>query len=209
MRGTCSQFGSALWISLLCVLAGCSVNETGLLGSKTVADETVDSVADGGGKGVARDTAKRRDDVELLADQLMRLINIERFDIGAVELDVALAAIATRYACKMIDDDYFGHIDPATGQGLVERMRAAHYDYSSVGENLAAGIARASDILDAWLLSEPHREVMLDPDFTRAGIGVRHGGEYGTYCVLLLAEPAEGDGGEKGFSHQHVLIHQP
>ena len=91
----------------------------------------------------------------------------------------------------MIDEGFFGHVNPMTGHGLGERMHSSDYEYLSVGENLAAGIDRPCELLDAWLLSEPHREVMLDPSFTKAGIGVGHGGEYGTYCVLLLAEPAE------------------
>ena len=167
----------------------------GLLGQKSLSADSTESPTDGpGGEGYLENSdCTESGDTQLLSDQLLRLINMERFDIGAVERDAELADLATRYACRMIDEGFFGHVHPTTGDGLAERMHLSGYEYASVGENLAAGIDRPCELLDAWLLSEPHREVMLDANFTRAGVGVGHGGEYGTYCVLLLAEPAETD----------------
>jgi uncharacterized protein YkwD len=121
------------------------------------------------------------------ADQVLRLINIERFDWGVVTIDPELTKLAADTACEMIDDGYFGHRHPLTGDSIVERAANADYDYLTIGENLAAGFERPSEIVHAWMQSETHRDVMLDPVFTKAGIAIRHGGEYGVYCVLLLA----------------------
>ncbi len=174
-------------LALVGFLAGCDVGGAGLLGG---------SPAEAVAEDKATPQAKSQDcnapsDAEQTADQMFRLMNIERFEIGGVELDPELSAIATRYACSMIDDSFFGHVNPRTGDSLVERVTAAGYEYYTVGENLAAGISHAPAIIDAWMASDAHRDVLMDPAFTRAGIAVRHGGAYGVYCVLLLAEPAE------------------
>ncbi len=169
------------------VLAGCDVGGGGLLGGSPV-----DAAVEGDSELRAKiQECDAPGDAERIADQLLRLLNIERFDIGGVELDPELSDIAARYACTMIDEGFFGHVNPQSGVGLVERVNAAGYEYYAVGENLAAGISHAPEIIDAWLDSVAHREVMMDPSFSIAGIAVRSGGEYGVYCVLLMAEPAE------------------
>lgn len=173
---------------LLALSAGCSVSGPGLLGGQkpSDADSTVSAKTDKGDS-----DCNTRPDADAFADQLLRLINIERFEIGAVEIDPKLNAVAGRFACAMIDQGFFGHTNPHNGDGVVERITAAGYEYLTIGENLAAGISNAPATIDAWLNSEAHRDVLLDPVFTKAGIAVRYGGEYGVYCVLLLAEPAE------------------
>jgi len=127
---------------------------------------------------------------DAFADQVLRLINIRRFEIGAVELDPALAAIAESYACGMIAGGFFGHTHPTEG-GIADRVSAAGYEYDVVGENLAAGIWTASETVDAWLDSPTHFDILMDPTFTRVGIAVRYGGHYGVYCVLVMADPAD------------------
>ena len=126
-----------------------------------------------------------------LADQLLRLVNRARFEVGAVTLDEELTAFAEAYACTMITEDFFGHTHPKTGVGLAERAMAAEYNYLAVGENLAAGIAAPEDVVEAWLGSAAHREIMLDPAFTRTGMAVRYGGENEVYWVQVFADPAD------------------
>lgn len=173
---------------MLAVTAGCSVSGPDLLGAPAAADSDVEVSAR---VDSIESDCDERDEAETFADQLVRLINIERFEIGAVEVDAELTAIAGEFACAMIDQEFFGHTNPHTGDGVVERVTAARYDYLTIGENLAAGIHKATGTLDAWLESESHRDVLLDPVFAKAGIAVRYGGEHGIYCVLLLAEPVK------------------
>ncbi len=170
------------------LLAGCNVSGGGLLGAPPY--EPPESTESAKIEEIDSD-CNTRDEAQAFADQLLRLINIERFAIGTVEIDPRLTDLAERYACTMIDQGFFGHTNPYTGDGLVERVNAAGYEYLTVGENLAAGFGKAPAIFDAWLASEPHRQVMLDPAFTKTGVAVRYGGEHGVCCVLLLAEPAE------------------
>lgn len=130
-------------------------------------------------------------DVFELHQQLLRLINIERFDVGMVELDPDLSAIAARYACEMIDDGFFGHVHPKTEQGIADRVEDSGYEYDVVGENLAAGYWNPYEVIDAWMASAAHRDILLDPAFTHVGLAVRYGGEYGIYFVLILADVAD------------------
>ena len=130
-------------------------------------------------------------DADELADQLTRLVNMERFDVGAVQSDVELSVVAAEYACDMIRDGFFGHTNPVTNAGVVDRVAAGGYDFVYIGEDLAAGIWTAPEIVDAWMDSPSHREIILDPAFKRIGVAVRFGGSHGIYAVLILADPGE------------------
>jgi uncharacterized protein YkwD len=170
-------------------LAGCDAGGMGLLGSDNLAAGVQDE---------ARTDAKHSEcttaaDADEIARELVRLINIERMNAGSLELSPELTESAGVYACQMIETEFFGHENPKTGTGLAERATEADTEFGVFGENLAAGFWNAPDIVDAWLASESHRKVMLDPAFTHIGIGVRYGGEYGIYCVLTLAGPAPED----------------
>lgn len=185
MHASAAKSIRSLLLATLVALAGCDVSGPGLLVGQI---ETNDDAPSAKSQEEASDCTTP-DKAAALADQLLRLINIERFEIGAVELDPRLSQIAADYGCEMIDYDFFGHANPVTGKGLSERAADTHYPYLTLGENLAAGIIHMPAVIDAWNASEAHRDVMLDPAFTKAGIAVRFGGDYEVYCVLMLAQP--------------------
>ena len=180
----------ALWLLLaVCAaLAGCDVNGSALFAGAPPADgdEPTAKVA----SAVLVSDCPTPDNADEFADQLLRLINIKRFEVGAVELDPDLSAIAESYACAMIADGFFGHTHPTAG-GIAERVSAAGYEYNVVGENLAAGIWTAPETFDAWLESPTHLDILIDPTFANVGIAVRYGGHYGIYSVLIMADPAD------------------
>jgi uncharacterized protein YkwD len=49
---------------------------------------------------------------------------------------------------------------------IISRNGASH-----VGENVAVGYSDAPSLVRVWLASPGHRENIMDPDFTRTGIG--------------------------------------
>jgi len=57
-------------------------------------------------------------------------------------------------------------------------MRAAGISYRTAGENIA-GNPSAAGAMRAWMNSPGHRANILNPNFTRIGIGVVDGGPYG------------------------------
>ncbi len=127
------------------------------------------------------------DDATALAHDLTELINAKRAELVSLQQDEALASMAESYACQMIEEEFFGHEHPETKASFGDRVAKTDADFEVFGENLAAGLWTASEIVDAWLASETHRGVMLDSDFTHLGIAVRYGGHYGVYCVMVAA----------------------
>ncbi len=132
------------------------------------------------------------DDVRL-ADQVLQLINLERTEVGLppVKSNAVLAKIAGGYACRMIEDDFFGHEDPLNGYGPGERAIAGDYRYFSVGENLAAGLWTPADAMKVWMESPSHRNIILGDQWKDVGVSVRRGGRYGIYWVQEFGEPVE------------------
>ena len=187
---------SPLLASLLWALAGCNGQGPGLLVDARSDDgdnapATAAATAPADSTPATPSDCRTPADADQLADQILRLINIERFDLGAVTLEPELCSVAADYTCTMIDESFFGHVNPKTNHDVTQRLDEVGYVYTVVGENLAAGYWNAHEITDAWMASNTHREIMLDPAFTHAGIAVRYGGDYGVYCVLILAHPTE------------------
>lgn len=116
-----------------------------------------------------------------------------------------LAQVARARARDMAVRGYFAHVTPE-GIGtntLVERAGyhlPATYDHSLAGNNIesaAEGYASAAAAWRHWMASPHHRAHLLglDPQFraqTEFGIGyvLRPGSRFGSYWVVLIAEPA-------------------
>jgi uncharacterized protein YkwD len=103
----------------------------------------------------------------------------------ALVLDMKLANIARDYGREMLTRRFFSHWDP-DGRSFVDRLKAAKYPFDRAAENIAfnrdEGAAEAS--LEA---SPPHRHNMLEPTFTRVGIGVVADSVYGSVFVQEFA----------------------
>lgn len=123
--------------------------------------------------------------------EVLRLVNQERLARGAgpVTWSDALADSADQYACELIFFRFFDHENPVTGEDLAARADAAGYDYWIVGENLAAGQQSPAQVFADWMNSPCHRENIVNPAFTELGVGVRVGGQYGTYWVQEFGRP--------------------
>ena len=128
-----------------------------------------------------------------MADQVLQLVNLERgaSDLPPVVLDPALEKIAGEYACRMIDDEFFGHRDPVDDHGPGERAIAGRYPFYAVGENLAAGQETAAEVMKVWMESPSHRANILDERWTEVGVAVRVGGKHGIYWVQEFGDPAD------------------
>ncbi len=129
---------------------------------------------------------------EAFKGEVLRLVNRERAQrgLGAVTRNDALERQATQYACEMIEYRFFDHVNPETGSRLRDRSEDFGYDYSTIGENLAAGQTTPTTVMRDWMNSEGHRENILNPDFTELGIGYRVGGEFNHYWVQEFGRPA-------------------
>lgn len=123
--------------------------------------------------------------------EVLRLTNVERTRLGLSPLAWSddLAVQAEDYACELIVDDFFAHVNPTNGETLSQRARRFGYEYWSIGENLAGGQTTPQQVVAEWMASEGHRANILNDTFTELGIAVRLGGDYRIYWVQEFGRP--------------------
>jgi Ca2+-binding RTX toxin-like protein len=106
--------------------------------------------------------------------QVLDLINAERTKAGLKSLILVeeLDTASDRYAERLATGDFFDHTDPSNGSKPWDRAAAEGYDqWSTVGENIAAGYTTAESVVAGWLSSPGHRANILNASFTHTGIG--------------------------------------
>ncbi len=129
----------------------------------------------------AQDSGYAPDEEEMV---FLDLINGYRagLGLGPLSLNYQLGAAADYHSYDMAINNYFDHYlfdgtDPATN------MRNFGYTGSTTGENIAAGMASAQEVMIAWQNSPEHDAGMRNPNFTEIGIGrvYGEGSHYGWY----------------------------
>lgn len=120
--------------------------------------------------------------------RMLELLNEVRREHGLTEfaLDRELAELAREHSLDMWERKYFAHENP-DGLDPLERAEINDLEFEFVGENLALtkSVERAHEGL---MLSDGHRRNILDPNFTRVGIGVVDGGIYGKMFTQEFAD---------------------
>jgi uncharacterized protein YkwD/NADH:ubiquinone oxidoreductase subunit 6 (subunit J) len=122
------------------------------------------------------DKSKARPDLEA---KMLELVNQERTKRGLQPLqpDPELTLVARNQSQDMFRRGYFAHINP-DGKDPFDRMKDAHVEFRSAGENLA--LAQTMEIAHRNLMNSPgHRANILQPKFGRLGIGIMDAGYYG------------------------------
>jgi uncharacterized protein YkwD len=94
-------------------------------------------------------------------------------DVPALAVDARLSRIAAAYAEELRELHLFAHVSPRSGD-LKARLHRAGYAYERAGENLAQG-PTALEAADLAAQSPAHRKNLLDPGYTRCGIGLSRG----------------------------------
>ncbi|MFT4038557.1 MAG: CAP domain-containing protein [Thermomicrobiales bacterium] len=149
----------------------------------------------------AQDNGYSPDDQELA---FLDLINNYRasLGIGPLSLNYALGAAADYHSYDMAINNYFDHYgfdgtDPGTN------MRNFGYTGGATGENIAAGMASAADVMVAWQGSPEHDAGMRNPNFTEIGIGrvYNENSHYGWYWTTDF-----GDGGGQAAPVQQAPV---
>ncbi len=141
---------------------------------------------------VGGETCTAPDNVEALVKEVLARVNQERTKRGCNELSVnpLLTQIAEDLSCEMIEEGFFTHEHPVTGEGPGQRAINAGYIFLAIGENLAVGQATPVQVMREWMAStQGHRENILSAQWTEIGLAVRTGGEYGVYWVQEFGNP--------------------
>jgi uncharacterized protein YkwD len=117
--------------------------------------------------------------------RLLQSVNAARTARGLrpLQLDGALTQAARAHSADMLGHGYFAH------GNFAGRMTAFHVRGSRMGEDLAWGngpYARAAAVVQEWLASPEHRANLLDPRFTRLGLGVARGSFLGNSAASVV-----------------------
>lgn len=125
--------------------------------------------------------------IDLAGEQMMLArVNEERARAGikALEFDSRLVAVARAHSRDMFERGYFSHFSPG-GEDVGDRLESAGIYYTFAGENLA--LAPNIDRAHTGLINSPgHRRNILDPAFSKVGIGVIDGGVYGKMTTQVF-----------------------
>lgn len=127
--------------------------------------------------------------VDVASEQKMfELVNQERVKNGVEPLvwSQNLAEVGRAHSKDMFERGYFSHYSPE-GKDVGDRLADAGIAYTYAGENLAL----APDVIRAHnglMNSEGHRRNILDPAFTKIGIGAIDGGVYGKMFTQVFTD---------------------
>ena len=132
--------------------------------------------------------------IDQFDQEILSLVNQERTKQGLNPLSLSekLDKTADLYSARMANGDFFGHVDPQTGSSVATRVSAQNYQWTTVGENLAAGYSTPQAVFQGWMNSNGHRANILNPNFTHMGLGytdlVNDGGSvnYHRYWVQVF-----------------------
>jgi uncharacterized protein YkwD len=157
------------------------------------------------GRGPCRDTSLRPapGNTARVASATLCLIERERtaYHLSALRSNDSLKRIASTQAKDMVVGDYFGD-DTLGGSTPWQRITSSHYATDarsvSVAQNIGWGtgsLATPAAIVNAWMLSPPHREIMLAGGYRDVGVGVapaapsslNEGKQGATYTVEFAA----------------------
>ena len=127
------------------------------------------------------------------ANEVLRLVNIERANAGAAPLvlDEALCNAANMRAIEMDCTGVFGHKRP-NDHSFFEVYHICNVEWQNAcGENIAAGQATPEDVMKSWLGSAGHKANILSPEYTKMGLGYSNSGcgagEYSHYWAQEFA----------------------
>ena len=122
--------------------------------------------------------------------RLIFLMNQTRAKAGLRPLKHSrlLGEVARAHSHEMSAGNFFSHTNPA-GWGPKERLEREGFAWKAFGENIGCGQDSPEKILLTWMNSASHRETILDPIYTKVGIGLVRGGECRIYWTGLFARP--------------------
>jgi uncharacterized protein YkwD len=106
---------------------------------------------------------------------------------GVVTYDARLGLAAQRHANDIVANDFFSHTG-SDGSTVGSRAKAAGYNWTEIGENIAQGQQSQEAVMTAWTNSDGHHENNIYTgyeDFALAKAGT--GGEL-TWVLVLGAE---------------------
>jgi uncharacterized protein YkwD len=126
-----------------------------------------------------------------LEARVVQIVNLERQRRGLrpVEPVDLLADAARGHSADMAKRRYLAHVSPEGGT-VADRITAAGYRWSNVGENIAWGQPDPRAVMKDWMHSRGHRVNILNPEFVHLGVGIAHDARQRIVWTQNFAVPA-------------------
>jgi len=112
--------------------------------------------------------------IEGLKAEIIDEINLQRSlnGLNRLQRNSKLDSAAQKHSEDMASRNYLDHTTPE-GLKPEDRVEKVNYTFRLLGEILQeTAITDAEKIVQAWLQSRSHREIILNPYFTEIGIGI-------------------------------------
>lgn len=125
--------------------------------------------------------------------QVLDLVNAERVARGLVpvRLSPELNEAALLHTQRQAADGQIYHQDPRDSSSPGDRISRAGYQFSTWGENVAAGYRTPAAVMEGWMNSSGHCRNILNPAFTEMGVGFVTGGQrYNQFWTQVFARPS-------------------
>lgn len=104
----------------------------------------------------------------------------------------ALATAADGHATDMAAKNYFSHTSQ-DGRSMSDRVTAAGYGWSALGENIAAGQTTVEAVMSSWRNSDGHCANLMNANYVHVGVACRvataQNASYSRYWVMDLGRP--------------------
>lgn len=113
--------------------------------------------------------------------------------VPAVSWNSLLTAAAVEYANDMATNDYFNFDHTSEdGRTAYQRITNAGYAYSNIGEIIAAGQPDLASVMQAWVDSPGHCQVLMSASLKEIGgaQGVNQNSTHINYWVIDFGTPA-------------------
>lgn len=86
----------------------------------------------------------------------------------ALKWSSELSGLARLHAQEMNDHGYFSHYN-IVGDDVGDRAEKVLYDWSKIGENIAVGFKSELGVMQAWLDSKEHCEMIMNTSIKEMG----------------------------------------
>jgi len=116
-------------------------------------------------------TLKLDDKIAKLISGVLKIVNEERKKGGLnpVTTNVELTKCATKRSEELVKA--FSHTRP-DGTSCFTILDQEKVPHGACGENISAGYPTAESVMEGWMNSEGHRANIMNPTFTKIGIGL-------------------------------------
>ncbi len=110
--------------------------------------------------------------------------------VATVAWNSNLLNAAAGHSADMASQNYFSHTS-LDGRSFDQRISAAGYAWSNVGENIAAGQSSVSSVMADWMASAGHCANIMNSRFTEVGVAcvINNASTYRSYWTMNLGRP--------------------